>query len=70
MIEAGIITSLEDLRADWESLVKRVIEEATLTLPETKWQLDGGRKGFHSEHLGYLLAEMQYMQRAYPGMEW
>ena len=70
LVEAGVIVSLEDLRGDWENLVKQVINESTLKMPETKWQLDGGRKGLHTEHLGYLLAEMQYMQRAYPGMEW
>ena len=47
-----------------------VLAEATLTIPNDNWQFDGGRVGKHSEHLGYLLSVMQYMQRAYPNMEW
>ena len=43
---------------------------ATLTIPESPWKFEGGSIGKHSEHLGHLLAEMQYMQRAYPNMEW
>jgi ring-1,2-phenylacetyl-CoA epoxidase subunit PaaC len=41
-----------------------------LTIPANNWKFEGGRKGLHSEHLGYILADMQYMQRAYPNMEW
>ncbi len=44
--------------------------EATLRVPEDTWSIRGGRDGVHTEHLGYLLAEMQFMQRAYPGQRW
>jgi ring-1,2-phenylacetyl-CoA epoxidase subunit PaaC len=47
-----------------------VLEQATLQLPDSKWKLNGGRLGRHTEHFGHLIAEMQYMQRAYPNMEW
>lgn len=70
LIKEGIIPDVKDFRVEFETNIEKILEEATLSLPEEKWQLSGGRKGVHSEHLGYLLAELQYMQRAYPGMEW
>jgi ring-1,2-phenylacetyl-CoA epoxidase subunit PaaC len=66
----GVIPSMEDVEQDWTSHVHAVLQEATLSIPENGWKREGGRRGMHSEHLGYLLAEMQYMQRAYPNMEW
>ena len=42
-----------------------MLKDATLKLPDNNWEFKGGRKGMHSEHLGHLLAQMQYMQRAY-----
>ncbi len=66
----GITFSMEDLKNTWQETVKSVLDQATLEIPTNGWQHDGGRKGLHSEHLGYILAELQYMQRAYPGMEW
>lgn len=66
----GIIFSSVELKSTWMQMVKEVLERATLTIPDNGWQHEGGRKGLHSEHLGYILAELQYMQRAYPNMEW
>ena len=54
----------------WQARVEAVLEEAGLTPPEGAGIRAGGRKGRHSEHLGHLLAELQFMQRAYPGAEW
>jgi len=54
----------------WRSQVAAVLEEATLTTPENGVITNGGRKGQHSEHLGYLIAEMQHLQRANPGATW
>ena len=56
--------------SDWQKKVEAVLEEATLTIPDDPYQRVGGRDGYHTEHLGFLLAEMQWMARAYPGMEW
>jgi len=70
LLSAQIAVDLEALKAPWMSYVQEIFSEATLEIPAHNWQQGGGRKGIHSEHLGYLLAEMQYMQRAYPGMEW
>lgn len=67
---SGVIPSMEGLKDEWTSYVNEVLSQATLTIPSNNWEQKGGRKGMHSEHLGYILAELQYMQRAYPGMEW
>lgn len=66
----GIVPSLAPVREEWERTVHAVLEEATLDIPQNGWQHKGGRTGLHSESLGYILAELQYMQRAYPGMKW
>lgn len=59
-----------DIKDDWLNKVKSVLAEATLSLPADGWMHSGGINGIHTEHLGYILAEMQFMQRAYPGLEW
>jgi ring-1,2-phenylacetyl-CoA epoxidase subunit PaaC len=58
------------LRAEWDTTVAAVLAEATLLRPAGGWMRTGGRRGRHSEHLGHLLAEMQFLQRAYPGANW
>ena len=70
LTKSGILPDLSDLRNDWESTVKAIFSEATISIPTNNWKFDGGRKGRHSEYMGYILAELQYMQRAYPNMEW
>ncbi len=68
--KTGVTFSVEELHASWTKIAKEVFDEATLVIPDNNWEQSGGRKGYHSEHLGYILAELQYMQRAYPGMKW
>lgn len=58
------------IKNNWQQRVNAVLEEATLTLPKETWMHSGGKEGRHSEHLGYILAELQFMQRAYPDMQW
>jgi len=70
LLKAGIIPSMEGIEEAWYENVTSVLEEATLTIPTNNWKQSGGRIGKHTEHLGLLLAEMQYMQRAYPNMKW
>lgn len=70
LVAAGIAVDPQGLRAGWLETLGRVLEEATLTLPEHGWMQTGGREGRHSESFGHLLSEMQYMQRAYPGRSW
>lgn len=67
---AGVAPCGADFAADWRAEVTAVCDQAGVTIPEVKQMLAGGRDGRHSEHLGHLLAELQFMQRAYPGLEW
>jgi ring-1,2-phenylacetyl-CoA epoxidase subunit PaaC len=66
--ESGI--DVASLKNDWQNKVKAVFEEAALTVPENTFMQTGGKTGKHTEHLGYILSDLQYMQRAYPGSEW
>ena len=66
----GIAVDTASLRGDWDKTVDHVLARATLTRPQTDWQPSGGRTGQHGEKFGYLLAEMQFLQRAYPGATW
>jgi ring-1,2-phenylacetyl-CoA epoxidase subunit PaaC len=54
----------------WFTKVQTIFEEATIEIPKSTWSQQGGKTGIHSEHLGYILAEMQVLQRAYPGNTW
>ena len=58
------------LAEPWNQQVAAVLSEATLTLPTGAWMQSGGKRGVHTEQLGYVLAEMQWLQRAYPGAQW
>lgn len=58
------------IRQTWLREVSETVAEATLTLPEDQWMASGGKDGKHSEHFGFLLAEMQYLQRSFPGATW
>ncbi|WP_179339717.1 1,2-phenylacetyl-CoA epoxidase subunit PaaC [Winogradskyella ludwigii] len=70
MVAEGIGVDVTKLKETYYKKVNEILEEATLEIPESKWFQKGGKDGIHTEHLGYLLAELQYMQRAYPNMEW
>src|SRR5690554_1777222 len=70
MAEEGIGVDLSKLKAKYYEIVSEILEEATLTVPESKYFHKGGKQGVHSEHMGFLLAELQYMQRTYPNLEW
>lgn len=70
LIQQGVAIDLTTIYPQWLTLVNQTLAEATLPVPEKGWQQLGGYKGLHSEHLGYLLAEMQSIPRAYPGAKW
>lgn len=70
LAEAGIAPDPASLRAAWEATVRPVLDEATLAVPASAFAQKGGRRGIHTEHLGRMLAEMQFLQRAYPGATW
>jgi ring-1,2-phenylacetyl-CoA epoxidase subunit PaaC len=60
----------EALKPQWKSIITDVLTEATLNIPEDVFMTSGGRDGIHTEHLGHLLSDMQYLQRAYPNAAW
>ncbi|WP_271949058.1 1,2-phenylacetyl-CoA epoxidase subunit PaaC [Ruegeria faecimaris] len=71
MVAAGIAPNPADLSAEFDALVQRILSEATLTIPEGAFAHKGGRDGrMHTEHLGHLLTQMQWLQRAYPEASW
>jgi len=71
MAAQGIATDPSALRDAWLAHVGQVLADATLTMPSPDaWMQSGGKQGRHGEAMGYLLAEMQFLQRAYPGAQW
>lgn len=70
LIKEGIVPDLTAIKEKWEKKVKEVLAEATLEIPTTTFKQKGSREGKHSEHLGFLLAEMQYVHRAHPDAKW
>lgn len=70
LIDADIAVDRAALYDNWLRDIKAVFDEATLTIPDDNWVAKGGRDGVHTEHLGFMLTELQYLQRAYPGQEW
>ena len=66
--QAGIDFNL--IKQQWNEKVQAIFEEATLSLPEKSFNQLGGKTGSHTEHLGFILAEMQHLQRVYPGAAW
>jgi ring-1,2-phenylacetyl-CoA epoxidase subunit PaaC len=58
------------LKEEWLQKVKIIFDEATLPVPENIFMQTGGKQGLHTEHLGYILTELQYLQRAYPNSQW
>ncbi|WP_333849399.1 1,2-phenylacetyl-CoA epoxidase subunit PaaC [Leclercia sp.] len=70
LVAEGISVDPRTLRDEWEAEVFAGLKAATLSVPEEAAYRSGGRKGLHTEHLGPMLAEMQYLQRVYPGQQW
>ena len=70
MIEVGVGVDVLKLKETYYNTVSSLLQEATLEVPESKWFQKGGKQGIHTEHLGFLLSDLQYMQRTYPNMEW
>ena len=70
LLDAGIAVNRSSLEENWTSSVHAILKEATLGIPGDDWYIGGARDGMHTEHLGFLLAEMQFLQRAYPGQQW
>lgn len=70
LLGSGVSVDRRQLQYAWDKRVDAVLSEATLSRPDVSWQVSGGRDGIHTETHGYLLAEMQHLQRAYPGLQW
>ncbi len=71
MASQGVAPDPAGLKDDWDALVRRVLADATLVIPDNDFARTGGRNGaMHTEHLGHLLTQMQWLQRAYPGATW
>ena len=66
----GLAPAAPSLSAPWHASVEAVLARATLTMPTYPGHQRGGRLGVHSEHLGHLLTDLQFLQRAYPGAQW
>lgn len=70
LTKEGIAVDITLLKPYWIEKVKTIFDEATLPYPEKEGKQTGGKEGMHSEHLGYILAEMQFLQRSYPNASW
>ncbi len=70
LIAEGIACDAPALAPAWRDQIGAVLQQATLVVPASAWMQSGGRRGVHTEHLGHLLAEMQSLQRTYPGARW
>lgn len=70
LTEAGVAVEPSSLRGDFDRLTGQVLAEAELEVPQVPAAPGGGRRGRHSEHLGYILAEMQVLAREHPGAKW
>lgn len=70
LADAGIGVDAAALRQNWEATVQATLAEATLTEPAGDWSVSGGREGTHTEAMGHMLSDMQFIQRAYPGQQW
>lgn len=70
MVTAGVGVDVTTLKDKYYETVNAVLDVATIVIPESKWFQKGGKEGVHTEHLGFMLSDMQYMQRTYPNVEW
>ena len=70
MVKHKIGVDCISLKSEWDKIIDDVLAEATLKRPEDTYMTSGGREGIHTEHLGHLLSDMQYLQRAYPDAKW
>ncbi|MBT8265002.1 MAG: phenylacetate-CoA oxygenase subunit PaaC [Bacteroidia bacterium] len=70
MIKEGIGVDTPKFKDEYYNHLTDILEEATLTVPESKYFHKGGKLGIHSENMGFILSDLQYMQRTYPNMQW
>lgn len=70
LLKNGIAVDNSALKSEWDRMVNKTLSKAKLTRPEDAYMATGGKKGLHTEYLGFILSEMQFLQRAYPNAKW
>ena len=70
LLNEGISIDNSALKTEWDRMVNNTLAKAKLTRPENAYMATGGKKGLHTEYLGFILSEMQFLQRAYPDAKW
>ncbi len=70
LVDKDIAVDREKLETNWNSEVQAFLGKSNMSFPDSQLQIRGGRNGIHTEHLGHMLSEMQYIQRSMPGLEW
>lgn len=70
LIQNGISVDLEDIYTKWDFEVRELLNESNIQIPETTNRIIGGHNGMHTEHLGHLLCEIQYLHHAFPDAKW
>ena len=70
LFNKGIAVDNSALKSDWDTMISNTLAKAKLIRPEDEYMATGGKKGLHTEYLGFILSEMQYLQRAYPNAKW
>ncbi len=70
LVEAGIAVDRKSLEQDWNNYVQAFLGESDIEFGDVQLQIRGGRDGIHTEHLGHILSQMQYLQRTHPGLKW
>ncbi|HIL20732.1 MAG TPA: phenylacetate-CoA oxygenase subunit PaaI [Candidatus Thioglobus sp.] len=70
LIDAGVAVDSRQLKSAWQQQLSNILSEATLTMPNDDWTVRGGREGYHTESLGHILTEMQFVHRSMPGLKW
>ena len=70
LVADGVAVDTRALEADWNQTITSTMSKISIEIPKDELQVTGGREGKHTEFLGFLLSELQFLQRAYPGLEW
>ena len=70
LLGKGIAVDMQKVKDQWKHHISKILDEATLVMPKDEYMQTGSRVGIHTEYLGHILSEMQYLQRAYPDATW
>ncbi len=70
LVDSSIAIDRKNLEANWNLEVQTFLNKSEMSFPDSQLQIRGGRNGIHTEHLGHMLSDMQYIQRSMPGLEW